>query len=103
MTMSFAGPIELWPLDQLIPHARNARTRSDAKVAQIAGSIAKFMFVNPAFASDGGMNAMGGGGGGCPSQKALVRFGLGERPFLCGYGGAKKTKMHLDHKGEGET
>ena len=27
------------PLDQLIPYARNARTHSEAQVAQIAGSI----------------------------------------------------------------
>ncbi|WP_039758480.1 site-specific DNA-methyltransferase [Bartonella queenslandensis] len=34
-------------LEQLIPYARNARTHSDAQVAQIAGSIAEFGFVNP--------------------------------------------------------
>ncbi|MEL6211567.1 MAG: ParB N-terminal domain-containing protein, partial [Pseudomonadota bacterium] len=31
----------------LIPHARNARTHSDAQVAAIAGSIRAFGFVNP--------------------------------------------------------
>jgi hypothetical protein len=103
MTMSFAGPVELWPLDRLIPHARNARTHSDTQVAQIAGSIAVFVFVNPAIVGDGGMNATGGGGGGGPSQKGIVRFGLGERPFLCGYGDVKTIKKHLDHKGQGET
>ena len=34
-----------WPLDRLIPHARNARTHSGEQVAQIAGSIAEFGFV----------------------------------------------------------
>ena len=103
MTMSFAGPVELWPLDRLIPHSRNARTHPDTQVAQIAGSIVEFVFVDPALVGDGGMNAMGGGGGGGPSQKAIVRFGLGERPFLCGYRDVKTIKMHLDHKGQGET
>src|SRR5262245_41180831 len=39
--------IELWPIDRLIPYARNPRTHSDAQVAQIAGSIAEFGFNNP--------------------------------------------------------
>jgi len=34
-------------LEQLVPYARNARTHSDSQVAQIAGSIAEFGFVNP--------------------------------------------------------
>ena len=32
--------IEYWPLDRLIPYARNARTHSQAQIAEIAGSIA---------------------------------------------------------------
>jgi len=39
--------IELWPLDRLVPYARNARTHSDAQVAQIAASIVEFGFTNP--------------------------------------------------------
>lgn len=42
-----AKRIELWPLDRLIPYARNARTHSDAQVAQIAASILEFGFTNP--------------------------------------------------------
>src|SRR5712691_8125900 len=42
-----AHHIELWPLDKLIPFARNPRTHSDAQVAQIAASIAEFGFNNP--------------------------------------------------------
>lgn len=34
-------------LEQLVPYARNARTHSESQVAQIAGSIAEFGFVNP--------------------------------------------------------
>lgn len=36
-----------WPLDRLVPYARNARTHSDAQVAEIAGSIRAFGFTNP--------------------------------------------------------
>jgi DNA modification methylase len=39
--------IENWPVDRLIPYARNARTHSDKQVAQIAASIAEFGFINP--------------------------------------------------------
>ncbi len=42
-----AKHIEYWPLDKLIPYARNPRTHSDAQVAQIAASIAEFGFNNP--------------------------------------------------------
>ena len=48
-TQSYLGAkhIELWPIDKLIPFARNPRTHSDAQVAQIAASIAAFGFNNP--------------------------------------------------------
>src|ERR1700687_1450157 len=42
-----AKHIEHWPLDKLVPYARNPRTHSDAQVAQIASSIAEFGFLNP--------------------------------------------------------
>ena len=42
-----AEQIERIPLERLIPYARNARTHSDAQVAQIAASIREFGFTNP--------------------------------------------------------
>src|ERR1700733_7279062 len=39
--------IEHWPLDKLIPYAKNPRTHSDTQVEQIAASIAEFGFYNP--------------------------------------------------------
>ena len=39
--------IDLRPVDVLIPYARNARTHSDAQVAQIAASISEFGWTNP--------------------------------------------------------
>ena len=44
---AIAEKVELWPIDKLIPYARNPRTHSDAQVAQIAASIAEFGFNNP--------------------------------------------------------
>ena len=39
--------VEYWPLDALIPFARNARTNSDEQISQIAASIREFGFTNP--------------------------------------------------------
>ena len=46
-THPMAQRIEHWPLERLIPLARNPRTHSEAQVAQIAASIAEFGFLNP--------------------------------------------------------
>ena len=42
-----ADKIVLRSVESLIPYARNARTLSDAQVAQIAASIREFGFTNP--------------------------------------------------------
>jgi ParB-like chromosome segregation protein Spo0J len=47
LTHPMAQRIEHWPLEKLIPWARNPRTHSDAQIAQIAASIAAFGFNNP--------------------------------------------------------
>src|SRR5713226_4415462 len=55
---AMAQRIELWPIDKLIPYARNARTHSDAQIAQIAASILEFGFNAPILvASDAGILA----------------------------------------------
>ena len=44
---SIKSEITLVPTENLIPYARNARTHSDAQVAQIAASIQEFGWTNP--------------------------------------------------------
>ena len=39
--------IELWPVDQVIPYARNARTISESAVAKVAASIQEFGWRQP--------------------------------------------------------
>ena len=39
--------IEHWPVDRLVPYAQNPRTHTAEQVAQVAGPIAEFGFVNP--------------------------------------------------------
>jgi ParB-like chromosome segregation protein Spo0J len=42
-----ASKIERWPIDKLIPYARNPRTHSDEQVARIAASIVEFGWTSP--------------------------------------------------------
>lgn len=62
MTASWlADKIEQWPTANLVPYARNARTHSEAQVAQIAASIAEFGFTNPILAGSDGVIVAGHG------------------------------------------
>jgi ParB-like chromosome segregation protein Spo0J len=47
ITPALARRIEIWPVDRLVPYARNPRTYSPEQVAQIAASIAEFGFNAP--------------------------------------------------------
>ena len=77
MTPSFPNAVERWPLERLIPHARNARTHSEEQVAQIAGSIAEFGFVNPVLVGDDGVMVAGHG-----RVLAARKLGLHEVPVI---------------------
>ncbi len=46
-SMVLSTKIEHWPIDRLVPYARNARTHSEQQVAQVAASIREFGFTNP--------------------------------------------------------
>ena len=77
MQSDFSAQIKQWPLDRLIPHARNARTHSEAQVAQIAGSIAEFGFVNPVLVGEDGVLVAGHG-----RVLAARKLGLAEAPVI---------------------
>jgi DNA modification methylase len=77
MTPQFPSAVERWSLERLIPHARNARTHSDEQVAQIAGSIAEFGFVNPVLVGDDGVIVAGHG-----RVLAARKLGLHEVPVI---------------------
>jgi len=47
ITPAMARRIEIWPVERLMPYAKNARTHSAEQVAQIAASIVEFGFNNP--------------------------------------------------------
>ncbi len=72
-----AKRIELWPVAQLVPYARNARTHSDEQVAQIAASIIEFGFNAPILV-DSGAGIVAGHG----RLLAARKLGLAEVPVI---------------------
>ncbi|WP_223252093.1 ParB/Srx family N-terminal domain-containing protein [Paracoccus mutanolyticus] len=48
-------------VSRLVPYARNARSHSEAQVAEIAGSIREFGFVNPVLIAEDGTLIAGHG------------------------------------------
>lgn len=56
-----AEKLETWDIQRLIPSARNARTHSDAQIAEIAGSIAAFGFMVPVLVGSDGIIIAGHG------------------------------------------
>jgi DNA modification methylase len=66
-----------WAVEKLIPYARNARTHSDAQIAQIAASIAEFGFNNPVLIGPEGDIIAGHG-----RVLAARKLGLGEVPVI---------------------
>ena len=75
--MQYSEAVERWALDRLIPHARNARTHSEDQVAQIAGSIAEFGFINPVLVGDDGVIVAGHG-----RVLAARKLGLSDAPVI---------------------
>src|SRR5215510_10312566 len=73
--------IEVWPVSRLIPSARNARTHSEAQVAEIAGSIRAFGFVNPILIGADGDIIAGHG-----RLAAARQLGLPEVPVVVVHG-----------------
>lgn len=69
--------VEYLPINSLLPYARNARTHSDAQVAEIAASITEFGWTNPLLISEA--NDIIAGHGRC---LAAAKLGLTEVPCI---------------------
>ena len=69
--------VEMRPVSALIPYARNARTHSDAQVAQIAASIDAFGWTNPVLVD--GRNGIIAGHG---RVLAARKLGMNEVPVI---------------------
>ena len=69
--------LEMWPVARLIPSARNARTHSDAQIAEIAASTKAFGFSNPILVGAEGDIVAGHG-----RLAAARQLGLAEVPVI---------------------
>jgi len=69
--------IRMVAIDALIPYARNARTHSDAQVAQIAASIVEYGWTNPVL-TDGDKGVIAGHG----RLMAARKLGVKEVPVI---------------------
>jgi DNA modification methylase len=56
-----ADRVERWPLERLIPYARNTRTHSPAQVAEIAASMREWGWTNPVLVDEEGTIIAGHG------------------------------------------
>jgi len=82
-----ADKVERWPLDRLVPYARNARTHSDAQVAQIAGSIREWGWTTPVLVDETGMLIAGHG-----RVLAARKLGLNDIPVMVARGWTEAQK-----------
>lgn len=77
MTPWLPDDVEHWPLERLLPYARNARTHSEDQVAQIAASIVEFGWTNPILVDAAGTVVAGHG-----RLLAARRLGLDAVPVV---------------------
>jgi ParB-like chromosome segregation protein Spo0J len=56
-----ADKVERWPIERLIPYARNSRDHSPEQVAQIAASIKEWGWTVPVLADEDGVLIAGHG------------------------------------------
>ena len=82
--------LEFWPLERLVPSPRNARTHSDAQVAEIAGSIRAFGFTNPILIGEEGDIIAGHG-----RLAAARKLGLSEAPVIALHGLSETQRRQL--------
>lgn len=59
--MNPADKVKHWPIDKLVPYARNSRTHSDQQVAQIAASIKEWGFTTAVLVDESGSIIAGHG------------------------------------------
>src|SRR5688572_1594857 len=82
-----ADRVERWPLDRLVPYARNARTHSEEQVAQIAASMREWGWTNPVLVDEAGMIIAGHG-----RILAARKLGIAEVPVMIARGWTEAQK-----------
>ena len=82
-----ADKIERWPIERLVPYAKNSRTHSDAQVAQIASSIKEWGWTTPILVDDTGSIIAGHG-----RLQAARRLQMTEVPVVVASGWSEAQK-----------
>ena len=87
-----ADKVERWPINKLVPYARNARTHSDEQVGQIAASIKEWGWTTPVLVDETGSIIAGHG-----RTLAAQRLKMTEVPVMVakGWSDAKKRAYVL--------
>lgn len=82
-----ADKVEQWPIDKLVPYAKNSRTHSDAQVAQIAASIREWGWTTPVLVDETGSIIAGHG-----RLQAARRLQMTEVPVVVATGWSEAQK-----------
>ena len=82
-----ADQVERWPIERLIPFARNARTHSPAQIDQIAASMREWGWTNPVLVDEAGTIIAGHG-----RIEAAKKLGLSEAPVMVARGWSEAKK-----------
>jgi ParB-like chromosome segregation protein Spo0J len=82
-----ADHVERWPLERLVPFARNARTHSAAQIEQIAASMREWGWTNPVLVDEAGTIIAGHG-----RVEAARKLGLSEAPVMVAAGWSEARK-----------
>jgi len=82
-----ADNVEQWPLEKLVPYAKNSRTHSDEQVAQIAASIKEWGFTTAVLVDEAGGIIAGHG-----RVMAARRLGMADVPVMVAAGWSDAQK-----------
>jgi ParB-like chromosome segregation protein Spo0J len=82
-----ADKVQRWAIDRLIPYARNARTHSDAQIAQIAASMREWGVTMPVLVDEQGTMIAGHG-----RVLAARQLGYAELPVMVAAGWSDAQK-----------
>lgn len=82
-----ADAVEQWPIDRLVPYARNSRTHSQEQIAQIAASIVEWGFTTAVLVDEDGGIIAGHG-----RILAARKLGMAEVPVMVAAGWSEAQK-----------
>ena len=82
-----ADKVEKWPIEKLVPYAKNSRTHSDEQIAQIASSIKEWGFTTAVLVDESGSIIAGHG-----RILAARRLGMTEVPVMVASGWTDSQK-----------